>query len=101
MRFDHTKTTHHFRLLADGGSIEVGANSPADTASRDQNRSHLSHISKMFAAGNFKAPMLIHDQIPPGVPTMKRLRNDIQYKFEEMEQGARIQMCSSSLASHS
>ena len=23
MGFDHTKTTHHFRLLADGGSIEV------------------------------------------------------------------------------
>ena len=23
MGFDHTKTTHHFRLLSDGGSIEV------------------------------------------------------------------------------
>ena len=92
MGFDHTKTTHHFRLLADGGSIEVGANSPQDTESREQIRMHLGHIAKMFAAGNFKAPMLIHDQVPPGVPTMQRLKSDIQYKFEETEQGARIRI---------
>jgi hypothetical protein len=34
MGFDHTKTTHHFRLLADGGSIEVVANSSQDTESK-------------------------------------------------------------------
>ena len=44
---------------------------------------HLGHIAKMFAAGNFKAPMLIHNQISPGVPTMQKLKNDIQYNFEE------------------
>jgi hypothetical protein len=92
MGFDHTKTTHHFRLLADGGSIEVAANSPEDTESRDQIRMHLSHIAKMFADGDFKAPMLIHDQVPPGVPVMKKLRSDIQYKFEKTEQGARIRI---------
>jgi hypothetical protein len=92
MGFDHAKTTHHFRLLADGGSIEVGANSPQDTESRDQIRLHLGHIAKMFASGNFNAPMLIHDQIPPGVPTMQKLKSDIQYKFEEMERGARIRI---------
>ena len=92
MGFDHTKTTHHFRLSTDGGSIEVAANSVQDTESRDQIRMHLGHIAKMFAAGNFKAPMLIHDQIPPGVPTMQRLKSDIQYKFEETEQGARIRI---------
>jgi hypothetical protein len=96
MGFDHTKTTHHFRLLSDGGSIEVAANSPQDTESRDQIRMHLGHIAKMFAAGNFKAPMLIHDQVPPGVPLMQQLKNDIQYKFEETEQGARIRISTSS-----
>ena len=90
MGFDHTKTTHHFRLLADCGSIEVGANSPKDTESRDQIRMHLGHIARMFAAGNFKAPMLIHDQVPPGVPVMQKLKSNIEYKFEETEQGARI-----------
>jgi hypothetical protein len=96
MGFDHTKTTHHFRLLADGGSIEVLANSPQDTDSRDQIRMHLGHIAKMFAAGNFNAPMLIHDQVPPGVPTMQKLKSDIQYKFEEIERGARVRISTNS-----
>jgi hypothetical protein len=96
MGFDHTKTTHHFRLLADGGSIEVGVNSPQDIESRDQIRMHLGHIAKMFATGNFKAPMLIHDQVPPGVPVMQKLKSDIQYKFEETDQGARIRISTSS-----
>lgn len=90
MGFDYTKTTHHYRLLADGGSIEVVANSPQDTESRDQIRMHLGHIAKMFAAANFKAPMWIHDQVPPGVPVMQKLMDEIQYKFEETEHGARI-----------
>ena len=92
MGFDHMKTTHHFRLFADGGSIEVTANSPQDLDSRDQIRMHLGHIAKMFAGGNFNAPMLIHDQTPPGVPELKTLRSDIQYKFEETEQGARVRI---------
>jgi len=105
MGFDHTKTTHHFRLLADGGSIEVEANSAQDTESRDQIRMHLVHIAKMFAEGNFKAPMLIHDQVPPGVPVMQKLKDDIQYKFENTELGAQIRISTNSpealLAIHS
>jgi len=92
MGFDHTKTTHHFNLRSDGGSIEVADNSLQDTESRDQIRMHLGHIAKMFAAGNFKAPMLIHDQVPPGVPVMEKLKSDIQYNFEETENGARIRI---------
>ena len=96
MGFDHTKTMHHFRLLRDGGLIEVAANSPQDTESPGQIRMHLGHIAKMFAGGNFSAPMLIHDQIPPGVPTMRKLKSDIQYKFEETEQGAQIRISTNS-----
>ena len=96
MGFDHTKTTHHFLLLSDGGSIEVRANSSQDTETRDQIRMHLGHIAKMFGAGNFKAPMLIHDQIPPGVPAMQKLKSEIGYKFEETEQGARIRISTNS-----
>jgi hypothetical protein len=96
MGFDHTKTTHHFRLRSDGGEIEVAANSVQDTESRDQIRMHLGHIAKMFAAGNFKAPMLIHDQVPAGVPVMQKLKDEIQYKFEATEQGARIRITTAS-----
>jgi hypothetical protein len=92
MGFSHDKTAHHFRLLADGGAIEAQANDAQDTASRDAIRSHFAHIAKMFAAGNFSAPMLIHVQNPPGTSEMKRLRDAIQYKLENTEQGARIRI---------
>ena len=92
MGFDHTKTTHHFRLLPDGGAIEVTANAVEDTASRDEIWMHLGHIAKMFAAGNFNAPMLIHDQTPPGVPMMRKLKDQITYSFEESERGATVRI---------
>ena len=90
MGFDHSKTTHHFRLRADGGIIEITANSDEDTMSRDQIRSHLGHIVKMFAAGDFNAPMLIHEQTPPGVPVMQELKSEIKYRLEETKRGASI-----------
>jgi hypothetical protein len=92
MGFSHEKTTHHFRLAKDGGAIEVTANDPNDTESRDQIRQHLTHIAMMFSAGNFNAPMLIHDQTPPGVPVMKRLKNQIKYEFENVESGGRVKI---------
>jgi hypothetical protein len=95
MGFSHEKTTHHFRLAKDGGAIEVTANDQSDAESRDQIRQHLSHIAMMFSAGNFNAPMLIHDQTPPGVPVMKRLKSQIKYEFETIESGGRVRINSS------
>lgn len=92
MGFDHTKTTHHFKLFPDGGAIEVTANTAEDTQSRDEIRMHLGHIAKMFAAGNFNAPILIHDQTPPGVPVMQKLKSEINYRFEETERGATVRI---------
>jgi hypothetical protein len=92
MGFSHTKTTHHFRLKTDGGSIEVTANETNDTASRDQIRTHLKHIAQKFAAGDFTAPMLIHSQTPPGVPAMQRLKTEITYRYEEIERGAQVRI---------
>jgi hypothetical protein len=92
MGFSHDTTTHHFLLNKSGGTIEVTANDSADIKSRDQIRMHLSHIQKKFAAGDFDVPMFIHDTTPPGVPTMRKLREQIQYKFEETPQGAIIRI---------
>ena len=92
MGFSQEQTTHDFRLYKDGGAIEVVANAPKDTASRDQIRMHLSHIAKMFSAGNFEAPMFIHGTTPPGVPTMITLREQIQYEFQETDNGARVRI---------
>jgi hypothetical protein len=92
MGFSHDKATHHFRLHADGGAIEAGANDAKDTATRDAIRGHFTHIVKMFAAGDFTAPILIHMQNPPGSETMKRLRGEIDYRLEKTAQGARIRI---------
>ena len=90
MGFDHEKTTHHFRLAKNGGSIEVTANSSEDAESRRAIRGHLTHIARMFADGDFEAPMLIHDRVPPGVPVMKKKKGSIQWKYEELPDGARV-----------
>lgn len=92
MGFAHDKTTHHFRLRTDGGLIEVEAKDPDDTKSRDQIRTHLQHIARKFAAGDFSAPMLIHAKTPPGVPTMKQLKTAIKYQFEESARGGQVRL---------
>ena len=90
MGFSHTTTTHHFLVSADGGVIQVEANDPTDTATRDNIRMHLTHIAKAFASGDFAIPMFVHDTTPPGIPVMKELKNKIRYKFEETPGGGRV-----------
>ena len=46
----------------------------------------------MFAEGNFRAPMLIHDQTPPGVPTLQRLKKQIAWSFEKIDKGGRVRV---------
>lgn len=92
MGFSQQKTTHHFRLKADGGAIEVAANDPNDATSREQIRQHLKHIARAFAEGDFSAPLFIHAQTPPGVPAMKRLKAAIKYQYEETEHGGRVRL---------
>jgi len=92
MGFSHEKTSHHFRLYADGGAIEADAIDVQDTASREEIRAHFGHVAMMFAAGDFSAPMLIHEQNPPGTEEMKRLRNAIQYNLENTDRGARVRI---------
>jgi hypothetical protein len=94
MGFRQDKSTHHFRLSAEGGLVEVVANDANDVETRRQIRSHLSHIAEMFAAGNFNAPALIHDQTPPGVSVMQRLKAEIKYRYEETERGGRVRISS-------
>lgn len=95
MGFSQQRSTHHFRLSSDGGSIEVTANDPADAASRDQIRAHMTHIRKMFAGGDFSIPMFVHDTTPPGVSTMKRRAAAIRYVDEEIAGGARVRISTS------
>jgi hypothetical protein len=92
MGFPHDKTTHHFRLLADGGAIEVTVNDSSDAANLQAIRGHLKHITALFSDGDFSIPMFVHDQVPPGVPVMKEKRAEISYTFEELPAGAAVRI---------
>jgi len=90
MGFDQQKITHHFLLTKDGGVIQVSANSPDDKTSIDQIRMHLEHIASAFGSGDFDIPMFVHDQTPPGVDVMKRLRKKMFYKVQFTDAGGRV-----------
>lgn len=92
MGFSHEATAHHFLLLKDGGEIIVTANDPNDKSTINAIQMHLVHIVKMFADGDFQAPMLIHDTNPPGVATMTRLKSQIHYEVSNVDRGAEIRI---------
>jgi hypothetical protein len=92
MGFPHDKTTHHFRMTADGGAIEVTVNDPNDRTNTTAVHSHLMHIALMFSGGDFSTPIFIHDGVPPGVTTMKLMKSAIRYTYEEMPSGGRVRI---------
>jgi hypothetical protein len=94
MGFDQQKTQHHFLLKLDGGVIHVTAKDANDAASVAQVRSHLKKIAQEFKAGRFDDPTFIHDRVPPGVPTMQRLKQQIDYAFVEVPSGAEVRISS-------
>lgn len=95
MGFPHDKTTHHFLMAEDGGAIEATANTSTDKANMGLIRSHLSHLAVMFGNGDFTTPMLVHDTVPPGVTTMKLLKDKIRYEYEQTNAGGRVRIQSS------
>jgi len=94
MGFSQTSTTHHFLLREDGGVIAVSAKDAKDAELREQIRTHLRHIARAFANGDFDLPMFVHAQTPPGVSVMKRYSSDIHCDFEETEAGGKVTVSS-------
>jgi hypothetical protein len=92
MGFPHDATTHHFRLLPDGGAIEVTVNDAKDVADLAAIRMHLKHIVMMFSNGDFSIPMFVHGEVLPGTTEMRDRRADITYSFEELPTGGRVRI---------
>jgi hypothetical protein len=95
MGFDQDKTTHHFLLATDGGSIEVGVKDLSDAESRTQVRVHLKEIAVEFAGANFDKPFATHAEIVPGVGTMQERRASITYAYEDTPEGGRVRISTS------
>jgi hypothetical protein len=90
MGFSHERTAHHFALSEDGGIISADVSNAGDASSLAAIRSHMRHIARAFSAGDFEMPMFIHGRTPPGVETMRRLKQDIRYRAEDTPVGARV-----------
>ena len=90
MGFAQDKITHHFLLRKDGGAIQVTVNAADDKTSKDEIQMHLHHIAHAFKSGDFNIPMFVHDQTPPGVATMTKLKNQIHYRYESAQNGGRV-----------
>jgi hypothetical protein len=96
MGFDQHTTTHHFRLTVSGGFIQVEVNESGDAVNRELIRTHLKTIAEEFAAGNFGKPLATHDEVPPGVDTMQRMKSAISYQFESTEKGGLVRISTNS-----
>ena len=90
MGFDQTRTSHHFRLSPDGGTIEVRANDPRDAALRGQVVAHLTMIAGQFSRGDFSTPVAVHGEEPAGVAALKRFGAQISYTFVPDDAGGRV-----------
>jgi hypothetical protein len=97
MGFEQDAATHHFRITADGGAIEVTANRADDRATIDAIRSHLQTIATQFAEGRFDAPFATHGEVPPGAPVMQEQKNAITYRYEPVANGGRVRIVAANL----
>jgi len=92
MGFDQDQTTHHFRLLSTGGSINVDVKDRADHATLHAIHTHLQAIAADFSTGVFDKPLITHGQVPPGAATMRALKDRLEYVFEPTETGGRVRI---------
>ncbi|HYY35506.1 MAG TPA: hypothetical protein VE867_03945 [Candidatus Binatia bacterium] len=90
MELNQEKMINHFKLLPNGGAIEITANEPSDIATRDAIRQHVAKIAAMFAEGNFRIPTFVHHQRLPSVEAMTRLKNKISYTAANLPNGAQV-----------
>ena len=92
MGFDQDATTHHFLITDEGGAVQVTVKDPADAKNLAAIRAHLQELERSFAAGDFQKPLMTHGEVPPGVPTMQRLKGAIAYRYEELPAGGRVRI---------
>jgi hypothetical protein len=94
----HTGSTHSFRLFANGGAIELRADSADDHAAIERIRKHLEEVAVQFNAADFSTPAFVHGHSPDGVAEMQRRRGEIAYRYEPLERGGRIRITTKSSA---
>lgn len=96
MGFDQAKASHHFRLMGDGGRIEIHINQRGDDQTREQIAGHLRTIARRFGEGDFGIPVETHGAAPDGTEGLRRHRQQITYRVEPTDVGGRLVITSAS-----
>jgi hypothetical protein len=91
MGVDQYTSTHRFDDLPDGARIELQRDE-ADPAGVEQIRTHLQHIARAFAAGDFSDPMFVHHRSMPGTDVMARKKEVISYTYAPLPRGGEVRI---------
>ena len=70
------------------------SNDAIDTDSQRAIRDHLAMIATKFSSGDFTIPMFIHDRVPPGSDTMRRLSSKIRSAVNDTAKAEQIRITS-------
>ncbi|HYX46340.1 MAG TPA: hypothetical protein VE820_05920 [Sphingomicrobium sp.] len=89
MSFDIDRTMHHFRKLPSGGVQEV-VSSDGDPRQIALIRQHLKSEADRFRSGDFSDPGSIHGPEMPGLSTLSAGAGNIDIRYSEIPEGARI-----------
>ncbi len=90
MGFDQNKISHQFISTPDGGIIRISALDSSDNKTITQIKSHAMDIQKEFSEGNFTKPFFIHAENVPGTDVMNLKRELIEYRIDDMKNGANL-----------
>lgn len=92
MGVDQYTSAHRFDDLPDGGRMEL-QREVEDPAGVARIRSHLRHIARVFAEGDFRIPGFVHDRADvPGTVVMRAKRDVIRYEFQKLPRGGEIRI---------
>ena len=90
MPFDLDGTTHIFTPTENGGVEEVVSDDAADRRQVRFIRAHLREEAAKFERGDFSDPRSIHGRDMPGLATLEARADELEIRYEELPNGARI-----------
>jgi len=90
MPFDLEKTTHIFEKTETGGVQQVVADDPNDADQIVLIREHLAEEATAFQRGDLSDPADIHGEEMPGLKDLEAGANEIDIRYADLPDGARI-----------
>lgn len=91
MGVDQYTATHTFDDLPDGGRIALQRNVD-DSAGTAVIREHLRDIQRLFTAGDFRIPAMVHDREVPGTAVMSERREHLRFTYRDLPRGGEVRI---------